>query len=725
MHHFIRKPDEYKRSLNPFEGYQRQAATYLARRKGIPLAEAAQFVEKELSLGGEYCKDPEVSLLVRQKNGDRRHEIWSYSAFLEDVRQRNRIFAPTMTVYEDPDVCKSMLGEYLADNLNRRKRAKHAMFEAEMAQNMVLYAIKNSEQNTLKIKNNAMSGAHSSPYTILFNKSSHSTLTSTCRTATSLANANNEKLLCGNRHYYSETVVRNNIFSIATLTDLAAVHSCMLTYGLRAPTVDEVMAIIRRSTKMYWHCDQAFARLRRDVECLSDEERAAFAYVGDFYHTAELNPEFAKNFIRELSTKDSREFGSPEECKRIVKGLDSNTVAFVSILCAEELAGRQLKDVPADSPEYAIVAATAAAAVASLDKHELFIRTFWVSDNMPSSVFYMPTIIRRGAITSDTDSTIFTVQHWPRWYHGELKFDAAAIAVANVMVYFSAETIRHLLAMYSANLGANVKEIHRLSMKNEFYFPVFSLTSRAKHYFAYVAAQEGNVFKKMKMEIKGVALRSSNAPPAINQQAHALMRYMMDEVMAGRKISLTRILRAVAKIEDKMVKDILAGGFELLPSMTIKSKDSYVNPESSNYLHYEMWEAVFAPKYGHAPQPPYVGIKVNLMTDNTLRTRQWLLTLEDRGVAERMEAYLAARNKKDVAVMYLPQEVLAMHGLPPEVVQAANFRNLIANTMTPFYLVLESIGYYVRNKHNTRLVSDEQWLLSDDSGIEELDLLAY
>lgn len=725
MHHFVRKPHEYRRNVSPLAAYQRDAATYLKLHTGASDEKIKGFLSRTTGAdNGTHIKIPQVRVLVRDKTGDRKLQFMRFDSFLGDVLERNRILAPTLTVYEDPTVKRSMLGDYLGDNLKRRKAAKHQMFVAEMAHDLILYAIKNAEQNTLKIKNNAMSGAHSSPYTPLFNKSSHSTLTSTCRTATSLGNANNEKLLCGNRHYYSPEIVRNNIVSIVSHTSTVDVRRVMDQYGLRAPTVGETMDVIERSTKPYWRDLVATARLRMDVERLNDEQRAAFAFVGDFYHMAQFNPEFTRQFLGDMAHKATDTITDVEHAKRIVKSLDSNTGAFISVICATELAGRQLHDVPPESPEYGIVAATARNVIATLDAREDFIRTFWVSDNMPSSVYALPSIIRRGAITSDTDSTIFTVQYWPKWYRGTLDFSEESIAIANTLVYFSAETIRHVLAMYSANLGANVADIHRLSMKNEYYFPVFVLTSRAKHYFAYIAAQEGNVYKKMKMEVKGVALRSSNVPPAINEQAQNLMKYIMDRVMKGEKVPLTRILRAVARIEEGISDAIKAGGFDLLPSMTIKSKDSYADASRSSYMYYDMWEKVFAEKYGPAPAPPYVGIKVNLTTDNRSRLKEWIRDMEDQDVAKRMDAWMTEVGRKDLGVVMLPQEVLAMKGLPVEIVPAANIRGLISNTMTPFYLLLESIGYYVKNKNNTRLVSDERWLLVDEWPYPELDLTA-
>lgn len=733
MKHFVRAPHEYTRDINPLRAYRKDAELFLTKRlrqKGIAADSSAinRFLERHMNPEtGISVKIPQMRVLVRDaKTGDRKMQFMRFDHFLEDVQSKNRIVAPTMTVYEDPKVEKSILGEYLANNLALRSKAKKEKFVAHMAGDKIRKAIKDAEQNTLKIKNNSMSGAHSSPHTILFNKSSHSTLTSTCRMATSYGNANNEKLLCGNRHYHSPNTVRDNITSIIRLTNLEEVERVAQQFNLRAPTLDEMMACIKRSTDPYWQHPGEMARIREYAETLTDVERMAFMFVGDLYHTAQINPEFVRGLIGRMSTKATVPMEADTKLRESwIKRLDANTVAFISIVCMREINGRQFNDVPIDSPEMGIIAQTVRQVIECLDHYESFIRAFWVTNNLPASVYWMPSIVRQGAITSDTDSTIFTVQYWPEWYKGKLDFEDDSIAIANALVYFSAETIRHILAMFSGNLGASVEEIHRLSMKNEYYFPVFCLTSRAKHYFAWKMAQEGNVFKEMEMEIKGVGLRSSNTPAAINAQCDNLESWIMDEVMAGRKIQIRRALRAIAKIEQSIRDSIRKGQFELLSSVTIKDREAYANPESSNWLHYDLWENVFAPKYGAAPALPYMSIKVNLTTDNRSRFREWIGSIEDRALAQRLEDWAGRVGRKDMGVVLLPYAALQAHGIPEEIIEAANIRGLIALTMTPFYIVLETLGIYMRNKNNTRLVSDDTWLLSDDWKLPELDLVNY
>jgi hypothetical protein len=287
-------------------------------------------------------------------------------------------------------------------------------------------------------------------------------------------------------------------------------------------------------------------------------------------------------------------------------------------------------------------------------------------------------------------------------------------------VYLAGQLIRHILATTSGAMGVSKQYVNKLSMKNEFYFPVFGLTSRAKHYYAYQAAREGNVLKELELEIKGVALRNSNVPPEITAKAHGLIRYIMDSVMIGRPLNATQILRFVAKVEDGIRQAVLNGSYTLLSKMQIKGAEAYKNPESSNYLHYDLWESVFAETYGHAPPPPYVSIKVPVQLERRADMETWLKGMENQAIADKLRAWLAKNGKDKMGVMMLPEQVLALTGIPKEIVAAVDIRPLIIQTVEAFYLILESIGIFMKNKDQTRLVSDEEWLLAEDWPLPEL-----
>lgn len=735
MKHFINPDESYGRSYALVPTYVEDSATYLQLQTGQPFEQCKAYVERVTAPGGQFAlRIPNALVLVRNKHGDRETQEMPLDQFLQSVAERQEILSPSMTAYVHPDKHKSVLGDYISGNLNLRKKAKHAKFLATQKGDKLAEAIQESMQTTYKIKNNSLSGAHCSPFTILWNKSSHSTLTSTCRTATSYANANNEKFLYGNRHYYAPDIVKANFVSIITHTNLWKMEEVMQRYGLRAPTVAETMQCIERSTEAYWRSPNQMKLIENLVRNATPVQRAAFMFTSDFYHLDMVNPDFVYNFITKMINKVT--VALPEaEVQLWIDKLDDNLAAFICMFFAKELQAisgpkdgtglslGKLKELVRDgqaTPEqidiYGQIAATAKCIIGVLDEHEDLIRTFWVTPNLPSSIYYMPNIIRRGAVTSDTDSTIFTVQHWTERYVGKLDFTDQSIAVASVMVYLTGQNIRHILATLSGNMGVAKQNIKLLSMKNEYYFPVFVLTSRAKHYFAYISAQEGNVFKKLKTEIKGVALRNSNVPVHITEQAHDLMKRLMDKIMACEQIEIRSVMQEIADLENDIKASVMSGSYELMPRMQIKSAASYTDPTASNYIHYAMWEEVFANKYGHAPEPPYSAIKISIDASNRTKLKEWLGRMEDRVIADKMEAWLNRAGRKAVSQLLLPEIILSMSGVPKEVICGIDIRGMIFRQMEAFYLILEALGIYMRNDNITRLVSDNNYSIEKLAG---------
>jgi hypothetical protein len=79
--------------------------------------------------------------------------------------------------------------------------------------------------------------------------------------------------------------------------------------------------------------------------------------------------------------------------------------------------------------------------------------------------------------------------------------------------------------------------------------------------------------------------------------------------------------------------------------MEIKPADNYPNPNkiSTPYGYHMFWEAVFAPKYGHAPEPTYRGIKVSLDAGKASSYRDWVAQIEDAGIRERCLSWITTK----------------------------------------------------------------------------------
>lgn len=705
--HFVLPRDQYSRDLNVLGHYVEDSALYLHKRTGKDLATCLNYVKTHTAPGGKLAvTDPDVMALTKHRPGQRDKEQVKLSAYFRDMEENDRIISPTMAVYHNPGKLQSLSSDFIGINIKRRNESKGAMFAAKEAGNKALEEFKKNEQKSFKISNNSLSGAQASAHTVLYNKSAHSSLTSTCRTATSYGNANNEKFLYGNRHYWGPDVVKANIISVLRSTDYAALQHAMELYGIRHPTAEETFECVKYSTDLYWKNEAQLNEIRLLINALTDIERSAFVYSGDLHHLAKYNDEVVRVFLDKLSSKATQPINDPDT---YVKRMDADLVALVGLLCADELKGRSIKALSGEGGhDYQMVGATAKHIMEVLDEYQYMIKAFWRINTLPSSVAHIRSSIRRGVITSDTDSTIFTVQAWTEWYVGKIDFSEKSNAIAYAVVYLATQTIAHILAMVSAGMGVRPEMIHDLSMKNEFMFPVFVLTSMAKHYFAYISAQEGNVFTELDTEVKGVYLKDSNCPPHVMEEFNNTLKWSMDRVMDGNGLNLTELYQKIATIENGIRASVQKGESSYLTGSQVKNKESYANPQSSPYLHYQLWNEVFAPKYGEAPEPPYSAVKVSVDIKNKTALKEWLDAIEDKELAARLEAWVKANNKNIITSILLPRPVVNIVGLPTEVIQAMNIRKLIYSTVKPFYVLLESLGVYMTNNNITRLVSDGQ-----------------
>jgi len=700
---FVRKSEEYKRNINPTTQYFEQAASYLSLMTGRTYDECDTFVRRVVKNSEiTQVQDPKVVYLERQNNGDRELKETTLNEYITTAIREGDLIAPTLTTYTNPKIKESLLVNYVEDNIAARSVAKKAEFAAKAAGDKEKSKIFNIEQTNKKLRNNALSGAHVSASTPLYNKTAHSTLTSACRTTSGYGNANNEKFLNGNRHYWCVNIVINNIISVITHTDFEKLDLVIKKYNIAIPSVEEVNTAIKHSTDFYWSDTKGFKKISDLVEKLNGLERAAFVYTSDMYHLMKFNQSLIRDMIKKLSQKVT---GECINALKTIKEINSDYVDLAHAVCYTEMKGRG-KDYKAmeNTPELNTLKLTSINIGKTLDEYSDLIKVFWVTNNLPTSVGYFPESIRRSAITSDTDSTIFTVQDWVKWYTGDIKFDDEAMAVSGIMIFLASQTITNVLATMSANFGMVGKRLFQIAMKNEFKFDVFIVTNVAKHYYAKISIQEGNVFKEREREIKGVHLKSSNSPKFVTKKANELMEFVMESVLNNKKISITKILKDIADTEREIKSTIFAGGLDYFRLSQIKTPDSYTREErDSPYINYLLWQEVFAEKYGSLPEPPYSCIKINTTLSNASTTKLWLDEMQDQDLSNRLRKWLAVNKRVNLPTFYLSVDISKSIGIPKEIQDIINIRKIILDLCNIFYIILESIGYYIKSGH---MISD-------------------
>lgn len=702
---FLLDKSQYVRKLGPVNQYIDQASNYLAISTGKPIEECKAFVRQQLVRKDLKIIDPPMIYLERQENGDREKKETTLMNYLRDSVKAGELIAPTFTTYIPPSIKESLMVKYIDANKKKRSVAKKEAQAAEAAGFTDLAVYKNNEQKNKKLKNNAVSGGMCSASTPLYNPTGHSTLTSVCRSTSGYGSANNEKFIGGNRHYFSPQIVMNNIVSIVSNTDYVKLQAVVDKYNLAQLSVDDVMDCISVSTNLYWINSAHMNKIVALVSKLTPIQKQAFVYTGDFYHLRKHNGAITKQFITEMIYKV---VGSYDDAFGIVYKLPESNLNLAHQICSEEMIGmgKDYKALQGTQSLNTLVLTTLNIANV-LDKYSDFIGAMWVTDNFPASVGNFPDSIRRTVLTSDTDSTIFTVQDWVIWFKNGLYFDQEAMSVAAVMIFLASETITHLLAKMSANFGISSERLFNIAMKNEFKFDIYVPTQVAKHYFARISCQEGNVKKHPENEIKGVHLISSNTPPKIKKKAHDLINNIMLTVNSGKKIKIKEILKDIGDTEREIIRSVEALETEYLRSSQIKTPSSYKHGEAAApYASHLLWKEVFAPKYGEIAPPPYGAVKISTVLKTTADVNVWLENMEDKQLAERMVRWMARNNKKVLPNILLSTDAITMAGVPPEIASIIDTRNIVSDLSGMYYLILETLGFFIKNNKRTRLIHD-------------------
>lgn len=705
---FIPDIDSYSRQIEPVRHYVEQMSLFISKQRSVSIDEARQWVISRLKRPD--IKIPTVRYTHRQENGDKVEKKSSILKYIKDSVTNKEIIAPSLTTYLPKSKVVSVLSTYTQYNVKERSTAKKEMFAAEARGDIVARDFKNGEQSNYKLANNAASGMFGSLANVLHNPSAHSTLTSNCRITAAFGSANNEKMLSGNRHYHSPEIVMYSILSISSRTDSKAIRELIDTYKLHIPTIAECMDTIRYSTELYWQDSKELTRIESLVAKLTDEERVSFVYTADLYSLGKYNPELVKTFVLSLIGEGSYTPTSRQDdqaCVDYIKQLPEDISNLANAL-NKELTADKGKDYQKwiGSNINPHVARSAEAISYTLQQYYSLIKVLFSSDNAPSTISHFPSSIRRAALTGDTDSTLFTVQSWVKKYNANCT-DSRAHRIGQTMIFLSSQAICHLLARMSANAGFAKEDMRVTAMKNEFYFPVFVPTSVNKHYFASITSQEGNNYSKPKREYKGVHLLNSNVPPPITNEAKAIMNSIMDTVMNGEKLSIVEYIKKVADFERFVTNEIKKGNRQYLRAVNIKDASTYTaEPHLSPYYYYLLWERVFAPKYGSAGNTPLPAVAISTTLTTTRKLNEWIQSLEDRELADRLVQCLKDYSKTKLATIAVPVSILTTSSMPSEIASIIDTRSLVKTLCSCLYSLINTLGYNPQDKKGHFLCSD-------------------
>ena len=703
---FFKDPSHYTTALNPVKTYVDQLCQFIQVKKGVS-AEVAMGHAKEILK--THFKDRTMKCFERVENGDRTVKDTTLYRYLTDNLKQGNIIAPTLTTYTSRAEDKSMLSEFVFMAVTKRKVAKKEAHVAKAQGNTLLADHKNNEQNLLKIYANSLSGAFGLEACILYNPSNHSTLTSLTRTMTSLSNANNERIIAGNRYYPRPQDILNNLVYINTNTDPLQIEQICQQLGLHLPSVEETVEVLKYSSDLYFSDAGYYAQfIIPYLQRLTAGQRAAICYTGDLYHLRKFNPAFMMDLVKSLIHKVQAT--SPiEGVADKLYALDENFVFFIHHIFFNELKGKGkdynapgLKDTLLPESIYL----TACNTEAGLRKYQAFFNCFFMSPVLPVNSFRLKNMRRRVVVLSDTDSTCFTLDEWVRWFRGgKFHIDEETIALGGLISFFASQAIVNLLRILSRNLNIDATLIDKLGMKNEYLWLAHAPAEVSKHYYAYTVLQEGTVLTKEEIEIKGVHLKNSTVPKFVVDDGKAMMKEILETVSSNQDLQFGRFLKRVTDMEQAIIDSVKRGEPVFLKRSKINNEGAYaLEASKSPYGRHLFWNEVFGPNYGEFPQPPYGVIKLPTTVTSRTALHEWIESFPDPEMKERMRNWCIRNNKQDLPTLYLNEDFVAGNGIPQILLDVVDISRIVLDVTLQHRVILETLGPML---YKDKLVKDQ------------------
>jgi len=715
---FIREAKEYVRTLDIVGEYVKNQTTYISTVTGDAPEKVESFVKEHIE-----PKSPMMRVLKKIPGGDRVKATQDLTSFLSEADHTGRFVSPSLVMYENPKKEVSFISKFAQQGMDARDILKDKMKDARANKDKEKTTFYHNAQWSKKILNNIISGAGSSPYNPIYNASTHTTLTSTCRCATSYSNATCEKFLAGNRHYYNEEITLSDMAGLIRITDLVKLEAAMTKYKLDYPTPEFLYGHIVRSVRKYWRrADDNYATVKEFIFAMSPIQRAAVAFVSDLEALYQVNPKFVATMFNTMSTPTTHEVKDPD---KYVKAMNEEMVSHVGLVMKRVVNHRRIFKFKQEDPKgYAQYAGFAEHMFKALDYYGDFIRATLVTDSLPSGIYAYLFSLRDVVVVSDTDSTIFTTDDWVQRLGDGSSFSDLGVSVGATATFLFSSHLAHNLALLSRHLGVQDDKLFMLTMKGEFYQPVLGVTSMTKHYFSYTGACEGDVYEKYAFDVKGVNLKNSTHPKELTEGNAAYIRLLMDAVVEERKLSMLEIMELPMLAANKVRQSLLAGETKYLTGREVKPATAYKNPDSSVFIQKKLWDTVYGKELGLADTPPYRVVKVPLVFGpSKAKFESWLLTLPD----EKQELFrkaLSQAGKTSLTSIYPPHAVVNGVGVPKELVSVMDIGKYECELMTGYLSVLETIGIFIRNNKNTRLLSQElNWQTFVDNGSKQWNFM--
>ena len=664
-------------------------------------------VSKDLQL-------PQIEISHQESTGNSKLKTIPFPSYLSKIIKK-RIISPSGSIYLSPEEKESFIRITIGNKKKERSKYKKIMLKHKEEGNVLQANIANYLQSCAKITNNSFSGAPQSPYNFLYCKANYASITGFARESIKCGYSHIELFLGANLMLTSLDDVINYCYNVIESSDLERSQSVIEKYNLHIPTVEELSEMFLNCLKRYVF-QIPTTEVKEYISHLLNIERAVIFYNGCLRNLLFYNDHFFKPYFKEMfDTEKVTPYQGEDLAKKLHQdeGIRMMTTSLHYEILGRDSQGKLLnveKALEENEEGLRKFIGIEDHFVKSINKINDIIETFLRPKCGLAKLSEQPNITRTNVIISDTDSAIFSTENIVEWYTGSTVLNPESFSINAFCVFAVVKSLEHRFASLSAGFGFVGKEIYGISMKNEFFMAAVLRPPLRKTYVSLNMFQEGKVLPKPKLDIKGLAFRSSTLAPESIGKVEELCEKLFQETLEKGQVKGLDYLKFVSDYEFKIYQSLMSGEREFLKTESIKPAEEYAgDPISTSFFYADLWNKVFVPEYDPITLPNKCFSIPLKNKGKILKDEEWLKELQEKSpsIHKKLTSYLAEIEEKrgEITRLVVAPSVLE---IPPILRGAMNIRSIIYTNCTPLYIILQVMGcaYNYKRDSNMVLVSD-------------------
>ena len=689
------------KNLTLLDSYKNNMVNYLKLRyKNIPEDVLINKLDKMIE--NEF-KDKKVDIVDHPIYGRSVHTSMSLYKYLENRKEGP--FSPSGVLFKDKKDTESVISKFLNETGKKRNEFKKIQLEEAAKGNLLKSYIYLLRQSSAKRFNNSVFGAMGSVYSFLYDLPNFNAITTFSRQATRIGLVHVERMLQGNLLIRNMNDFYNYIIIHKKGTDIDKVKYVMDKFYIHYPTDEELVLYFQDSMSLYRDISKEdIENMYSIISNLDPNEKAFIYYNYSLYSLIRSNKDFFYNFVKKLCNKDVPKENDLEKIHDIDKDILNSIFIHESDLVKNEFNMEEaIKKYPEgvrDILSYCLNFESV------LNEYDELFQCFFLTDVYVPNVWeHHPSFIRKAVFVSDTDSAIFTGHKTIDLLKDQIKSEDNIFKsyIHTILVFYIQKTLDHIFSLMCIGSGIGTDDISKLTMKNEFYFPVCITTPNKKHYMGEITIQEGKLIKP-ELEIKGLGLIGSNLPKVTTDRFKSILRKLIDTIKVNDVFSIKELLDDCVKYEKEIYDSLIKGERTYISMSSINIKENYKLPLSSNYFNYMFWDEVFSKTYGYM-ELPNKALSIPVNTKKTfLESINWDEDLRkiDPELVLRKDEFFKTHNRV-INNMLIP---VSLTHIPPIFIKIMNIRKIIYENNKNMYLLMRSFNVAFDNKDIYTIFSD-------------------